>query len=347
MNTNRISKMVLLMMSLTLLIIASCKKTSTENQAAPTITSVINLTDRGTPLSQVDYGAWIIIKGENLATTTKVDFNGTLAADSLRYATDDEITVKIPSTLKDPINNPITVTTKYGTVTYNFKILQPLPLITGFNPAAGAPNDEITINGDYFKGVTEVRFDNTVATIVSSTQTEIKVKIPAGVTSGYIYATTPVGTAKSADPFGLKVVIFDDALGTVATSGTAWSNTSYSSTWDMNQNVIVRRGTTAIGHKYSVGFGAFRVRSIPTFTVGESTMLKISIYGGPGTAGKKVRISLTPTKSTYQLVLTEGVWTDYIVPLVNLGSPTVIDYITFQEFSGFAGQIYIDDIGFY
>ena len=76
-------------------------------------------------------------------------------------------------------------------------------------------------------------------------------------------------------------------------------------------------------------------------------MLKISIYGGPGTAGKKVRISLTPAKSTYELILTEGVWTDYVVPLVNLGSPTTISYITFQEFSGFAGQIYIDDIGFY
>lgn len=347
MKTTKISQTVLLMMSFMLVIITSCKKGSTENQAAPTISSVINLTDRGTPLSQVDYGAWIIIKGENLATTTKVDFNGTLASDSLMYATENEVTVKIPSTLKDPINNPITLTTKYGTVTYNFKILQPPPLISTFNPAAGGPNDEVTIKGDYFKGVTEVRFDNTVATIVSSTQTEIKVKIPAGVTSGYIYATTPVGTAKSANPFGLNVVIFDDALGTVATAGTAWSNTSFSATWDMDQSVIVRRGTKAIGHKYSVGFGAFRVRSIPAFTVGTSSMLKISIYGGAGTAGKKVRISLTPAKSTYELILTEGVWTDYVIPLINLGSPTTIDYITFQEFSGFAGQIYIDDIGFY
>lgn len=344
MNRNKISQTLLLMMSFMLLIITSCKKESTEGQAAPTISSVINLTDRVTPLSQVNYGAWIIIKGANLATTTKVDFNGTLAADSLLYATDDEVTVKIPSALKDPINNPITVTTKYGSVTYNFKILQPPPLISTFNPAAGGPNDEVTIKGDYFKGVTEVRFDNTVATIVSSTQTEIKVKIPAGVTSGYIYATTPVGTAKSANPFGLKVVIFDDVLGT---TGTVWSNTSYSSTWDMAQNVIVRRGTIAIGHKFTVGFGAFRVRSIPAFTVGTSTMLKISIYGGPGTAGKKVRISLTPAKSTYDLVLNEGVWTDFVIPLVNLGSPTTIDYITFQEFSGLASQIYIDDIGFY
>ena len=344
MNANKIPQTVLLLMSSIMLVFTSCKKGSTENQAAPVISSVINLTDRVNPISQVDYGAWIIIKGANLGTTMKVDFNGTLAADSLLYATDQEVTVKIPSTLKDPINNPITVTTKYGSVTYNFKILQPAPLISSFNPAAGGPGDEITIKGDYFKGVTEVRFDNAVATIVSSTQTEIKAKIPAGVTSGYIYATTPVGTAKSANPFGLKVVIFDDALGLV---GTAWSNTSFSATWDMDQNVIVRRGTKAIAHKYTVGFGAFRVRSIPAFTVTGVTMLKISIYGGPGTAGKKVRISLTPAKSTYDLVLSEGVWTDFVIPLTNLGNPTTIDYITFQEFSGLASQIYIDDIGFY
>ncbi|MES2417708.1 MAG: IPT/TIG domain-containing protein [Bacteroidota bacterium] len=341
MNRNTISKNIYLLMGIFMLFAASCKKEDSGNAAPPLINSVSNLTERATMLTQVDYGAWIIIKGTNLATTSKVDFNGTLAADSLVYASDTEITVKIPSTLKDPINNPITVTTKYGSVTYNFKILQPPPFISGFDPAAGGPNDVVTIKGDYFKGVTEVKFDNAVATIVSSTQTEIKVKIPAGVTSGYIYATTPVGIAKSADPFGLKVFIFDDGL------GAGWSNTSYSSTWDMDQSVIVRRGTKAIGHKYSVGFGAARFRSIPTFNTSGYSMLKISIYGGPGTEGKKVRISLTPAKSTYTLILSEGVWTDYVVPLINLGSPTAIDYITFQEFSGIASQIYIDDVGFY
>jgi len=323
---------------------AACKKEKTDKGGAPVISSVVTLTDRGTTLTQVDYGAWIIIKGSNLATTSKVDFNGTLAADSLTYATDNEITVKIPSTLKDPINNPITVTTQYGSVTYSFKILQPPPMVSGFSPGAGGPNDEVTIKGDYFKGVTQVRFDDAVATIVSSTQTEIKVKIPAGVNAGYVYVTTPVGTAKSTNPFGLKVVIFDDVLGT---TGTVWSNTSYSSTWDMAQKEIVRRGTTAIQHNFTVGFGACRFRSIPAFKTAGYSMLKLSIYGGPGTAGKKVRISVTPAAATYELILTEGVWTDYVVPLANIGNPATIDYITFQEFSGLASKVYIDDVGFY
>jgi hypothetical protein len=324
-----------------MLFAVSCKKDETGNTAPPQITGVTDLNERSVALTEVDYGAWIIIKGSNLATTSKVDFNGELAPDSLVYATDNEITVKIPSTLKDPVNNPITVTTRYGSTTFNFKIMQPPPLITGFNPAAGNGGDEITIQGDYFKGVSEVRFDNTVATIVSNTQTEIKVKVPAGAAYGYVYVTTPIGTVKSENSFGLRTFIFDDGL------GTGWSNTSYSSTYDMNQTVIVRRGTKAIGHKYSVGFGAARFRSLPSFKTAGYTTLKISIYGGPGTEGKKVRISLTPAKSTYTLLLSEGVWTDYQIPLINLGSPTTIDYITFQEFSGLASQIYIDDVGFY
>ncbi len=341
MKKNTALKSSFAILALILVLFAACKKDKSEPSGSPTLTEVTNLTARSTPLASVGYGEWILIKGSNLSTTSKVDFNGTLAADSLIYANDNSITVKIPETLKDPVNNPITVTTKYGTATLNFKILQPAPVISDFDPAAGVADDQVTIKGNYFKGVTGVTINGATASIVSSTQTEIKVKVPTGVSYGLVAVTTPIGTATATKTFGLKHIIFDDAL------RGGWSNTSYSSTWDMAQTAIVRRGTIAIGHKYSVGFGAARFRCIPTFSTTGYTMVKISIYGGPGTAGKKVRISLTPAKSTYDLILTEGAWTDYQIPLTNLGSPTVIDYITFQEFSGLASQIYIDDIGFY
>ncbi|MEN0096635.1 MAG: IPT/TIG domain-containing protein [Pedobacter sp.] len=324
-----------------MLCIGGCKNDETENTTPPTLTGVTNLVNRNTPLTAVGYGEWIAIQGTNLSTAYKVDFNGTLAKDSLLYGNDNTVTVKIPSQLTDPINNPITVTTKYGSATLNFQIKQPPPLITSFNPPAGAPNDEVTIVGNYFKGVTSVTIGGVAATIVSNTQTEIKVKVPATISYGSVSVTTPVGTVTADKTFGLKHVIFDDAL-----RGN-WTNTSYSATWDMLHTTIVRRGTYSIAHKFTVGFGACRFRSLPTFSTTGYTTLKISIYGGPGTAGKKVRISLTPAKLTYDLILSEGSWTDYQIPLVNIGSPTTIDYITFQEFSGLASQIYIDDVGFY
>jgi hypothetical protein len=328
-------------MAVVLFLLGACKKKETENTAPPTLSVVTNLVARSTPLTSIGYGEWISIKGTNLSTTFKVDFNGTLAKDSLIYGDDNTVTVKIPSQLTDPINNPITVTTKYGSATLNFQIKQPAPLITGFNPPAGAPNDDVTIVGNYFKGLTGVTINGIAATIVSSTQTEIKIKVPAGVTYGQVAVTTPIGTVIADKTFGLKHVIYDDAM------RGGWTNTSYSATWDMLYTTLVRRGTYSIAHKFTVGFGACRFRCVPTFSTTGYTTLKISIYGGPGTAGKKVRISLTPAKLTYDLILTEGSWTDYQIPLTNIGSPTTIDYITFQEFSGIASQIYIDDVGFY
>lgn len=322
------------------LLFSSCKKDG-QPCNAPTLSGITSLSDRTTLLTSVNYGDWIMIKGSNLLSTYKVEFNGVAAADSLRYATDSTITVKVPANLPDPLNNPIKVFTACGEVTLNFQVKQPLPLISGFDPNSGSSGTVVTITGNYFKGVTEVRFESTVATIISSTQTEIKVTVPAGISYGYIYVTTPVGTVKSAKVFGLKYTIFDDAL------FTGWSNTSYSSTYDMNQAVIVRRGTKAIQHKFNVGFGAARfTKSAPALSTSGYTGVKISIYGTTGTAGKKVRVTIV-SGSTYDLILTEGAWTDYQVPFTNLGNPATITSITFQEFSGLASLIYIDDVGLY
>jgi hypothetical protein len=322
--------------------IAACKKENKQNTAAPTLNSVSNLVNRSTDLQAVNYGDWILLKGTNLSTTQKVDFNGTLAADSLIYAEDNSITVKIPSNLVDPINNPITVTTKYGSATLNFQIKQPNPLVDDFTPAAGGPDDEVTIVGNYFKGVSGVTINGVAATIVSSTQTQIKVKVPTGVTYGPVVVTTPVGSVTAAKTFGLKHVIFDDALRNV------WTNTSYSlNSIDFASTVEIRRGTAAIAVN-AKGWGAMRYRLVSKFNTAGYTMLKISIYGKTvGSQDRKVKISVTPAAGSYEIKINEGRWTDYQIPLANIGNPATIEYITFQEFSGKVTETYVDDIGFY
>ncbi|WP_293302342.1 IPT/TIG domain-containing protein [Pedobacter sp. UBA4863] len=323
------------------LIIGACKKDKTENTSPPTLTAVTTLTDRATDLQSIGYGEWIIIKGNNLSTTSQVDFNGTLAADSLTYADDNTITVKIPANLTDPINNPIKVTTKYGTATLNFQIKQPGPQIADFNPAAGVVGDEITIDGNYFKGISNVTINGVAATIVSSTQTEVKIKVPTGGTVGTIAITTPVGTVTATKTFGLRHVIYDDGF------KNGWTNTSYSTiSLDLLSTANTRRGTNAINVTHK-GYSAVRFRLASKFATAGYSMVKISMFGGPGTQGKKVKISLSPTAGSYELFLNEGKWTDYQVPFINIGNPTTIEYITFQEFSNFGSQIFIDDVGFY
>jgi hypothetical protein len=259
----------------------------------------------------------------------------------LYYADDSTVTVKIPANLPDPINNPITVTTKYGTATYGFKIMQPAPIINGFNPEAGATGDQVTISGNHFNGVTEVKFDNAVATIVSKSNQELKVNVPAGITSAFITVTTPVGSVTSLTRFGFKYIIYDERL------LTGWSNTSYSSTAVFNHTTTVKRGTTAISNAYTVGFGGFRVsKAAPALSLAGYSAVKFSVFGGPGTEGKRARVIINGVSTTaFQIVLKEGAWSTFEIPLSNFNNPATLTSIEIKEFSGLVVTVFLDDIG--
>jgi hypothetical protein len=328
-------------MILLLTTIFSCKKEDNTHAVPPSITGVTDLTNRGTALSSVKYGEWIVIKGAHLATTYKVEFNTVLVADSLYYADDSTVTVKIPTNLPDPINNPITVTTKYGSATYGFKIMQPAPVITRFNPEAGATGDQVTISGNHFNGVTEVKFGNAVASIVSKSNQELKVNVPAGVTSAFITVTTPVGSVTSLTRFGFKYIIYDERL------LTGWSNTSYSSTAVFNHTTTVKRGTTAISNAYTVGFGGFRVsKAAPALSLAGYSAVKFSVFGGPGTEGRRARVIINGVSTTaFQILLKEGAWSTFEIPLSNFNNPATLTSIEIKEFSGLVVTVFLDDIG--
>ena len=330
---------VLMIMLITM--IFSCKKEDTALAVPPTITGVTDLINRGTALSSVKYGEWIVIKGAHLATTFKVEFNTVLVADSMYYADDSTVTVKIPANLPDPINNPITVTTKYGAATYGFKIMQPAPIITRFNPEAGLAGDVVTISGNHFNGVTEVKFGTAVATIVSKSNQELKVNVPAGVTSAFITVTTPVGTVTSGLRFGFKYFIFDEKL------QTGWSNTSYSTTAVLNHTTTVKRGTTAISSAYTAGFGGFRLsKAAPALSLTGYSAIKFSVFGGPGTEGKRARVIINGVSTTaFQILLKEGAWSTFEIPLSNFNNPATLSSIEIKEYSGLIVTVYLDDIG--
>jgi len=325
-----------------LLMIGGCKKEDAPaTNMAPQITGVTTLQNRANLLSAVNYGDWIMIKGRNLATTFKVDFNSVLAADSLYYADDTSVTVKIPAVLPDPLNNPITVTTKYGTATYNFKIMQPAPELNSFSPMAGPAGTQVTIYGNYFRGVTSVKFDNIDATIVSSTKDQIVVRVPAGVTFAYIFVTTPIGTVRSALTYGFRFMVYEDAL--TAT----WSNTSYSATAVYNNTTNVKRGANSIKVNYTANFGALRIsKATPAFSTTGYTALKFSVFVPAASVGKRVKVTLNGQSATgLTLTFASAGWNDFQIPFTNLGNYTTITSITFQEFSAMLQELYFDDIG--
>lgn len=334
-----------------MLFLFSCKKDnyvdySTKPSALPpTINAVTDLNNRALAVSSVVYGDWIIIKGQNLATTLKVEFSNVAAADSLFSSDDTTVTVKIPSNLPDPVNNPIKVTTKYGTAVYNFKILQPAPVITSFTPGAGGAGTEVALTGDYFLGVTSVKLNTTDLAIVSSSKTQIKVTIPSTITGGYFFVTTPSGTTKAAISYGLGYVIYADAL------TTGWSNTSYSTTATVTNTLNVLRGTNSIKTNYTKGFGGFRLtKAAPAISTTGYSAIKFSVYGSTNSGGFKIRVILNGSSTvTYTLTLptTLGVWTQVEVPLSSIGNPATISSIELKEFSGKIFEVFFDDIGLF
>lgn len=289
------------------------------------------------------------IIGTNLATTKSVSFNGVSVYFNPGLLTDNSIIVTIPVNVPfgPTQSNILHIVTEYGSVDYKFPIQQPPPSITSFTPLAANAGDIITITGTVFNSVTAVRFDTTPATIVGTpTETQIQVKVPAGVVQAYIYVTTPGGTSKSPSTFGFKSLVYDEAF----TSG--WgSYFGYNSTRDLANTEQPKRGTYAIKTIFTDAYGAFQVgyngADINVKNLG-LTSIKFSVYGGASTTGKSIQIVINGAYGSAVVVpLSTGSYTDYTIPLSSLGNPTTITELVIQNYGGnVPSTIYIDDIGF-
>lgn len=309
----------------------------------PVITRISTAQDRATAINSGSWDAWIIIQGSNLCGVEGVKVNGVPITMSDAYATSEEITLRIPSRVT-PTSSTLEVAVRGTTIQTEFSIIQPAPKITTFNPMTGNGGDVVTITGDFFDNLQSVKFDDAVAEIVSNTASEIKVKVPQGVSQAYLYVTTLGGTIKSASPFGFRYLVYDDAL------AANWWEGSWSGSADLNNTNIVKRGTKSIKHTYTAGFGGLKLgNGGATISLSGYTGIKLSIYGGPGTSGQvKIVVNGSYGDDVSKVVqLTEGAWTDFTIPLSELGSPTSLNEVVLQEFSGNgAVVIYVDDLGF-
>jgi hypothetical protein len=364
-----------------LLGLASCKKS--ETGAAPTITRVRliskNDTVQATIPARVDSTGKVIdttytttvilpfdstiaggrlnnqyaIVGTNLATTVSVSFNGLSVYFNPGLVTDKSIIITIPpdAPFGPTQNNILTVVTRYGMVDFNFPILQPPPIITSFDPAVGSAGDTVTINGTVFNGLTGVKFDTSSAVIVSSSPTQIKVLVPAGVVQSYIYVTTPGGTTQSTNSFGFKYIIYLSGL-TKYWGGNQGGYSGYSSDLNFSDISHILTGTSDIAVVFSSNYGALQIgyggASISTSTLG-LTAIKFSVYGGAGTPdGTKAQVVINGDYAdAVQFSIAANGYTTYTIPLSSLGNPATITEFVIQGVNvGVPSTIYVDDIGF-
>jgi hypothetical protein len=377
-----------LMSILLITAIASCKKEQQGGKGAPTITRVryLSKTDtipdvvhRVTLDSSSTYdearivpfdstatagrlGTQYAIVGTNLLTTRTVSFNGVAVYFNPALLTDNTIIVSIPSntsTVRIPFgagqSNKLTVTTNYGQVDYDFPIMQPAAVITGFEASTGPDGDVVTISGSVFTGVTAVTFDDTPATIIGTpTDTEIKVKVPAGVSQAFIYVTTPGGVAKSPLAYGFKYVIFDELLNP-AHEWNKWGGWG-TSLQELPSTERPKGGTNSFKISYNDAYGAIQLHPNIAFPLPNGyASLKLSIFGGTNaTATSVVAVYLKsdngvdPTDAQkVKLTLVPGAYNSYQIPLSNFGNnPANINELVIQNYGTANLTIYVDDIGF-
>lgn len=145
-------------------------------------------------------GQDVTIDGSNFDTNAAgntVQFNGTAA--TVVTASANQLLVKVPA---GATTGKLTVIangqTSLSTDTFT---VRPAPTITGFTPASGGVNQLVTINGTNFDpdpGDNLVKFNGTVANIVSTSTTKIVAKVATGTTTGPI--TVQVGTPVATSP---------------------------------------------------------------------------------------------------------------------------------------------------
>lgn len=297
----------------------------------------------------------VTITGTDLDLVKKVYFtNVANAVTSFVSQSATELVVNVPAATK---KGPVTLEAASEVQTVSIAYLDVvLPTITSFGPNPVDPLADLTINGTNLDLVTSVTLENVqaITSFVSQTPTQLVVTVPTGtanglITLGVLNSTVTVQSSDileitgTAPPPTIALHFYDDA---VTSNWNGWIGGGWGGVADYNNGSPVRVGTKSIKIDYSGGWGAPLQLGGANISLSSYTTFKLSLYGGPGSAGNKVNVVFNGSGG-YQITLgTEGEWNDYAIPLSALTSGSTLSEIWLQEFSGVGGYtLYVDEIG--
>ena len=150
-------------------------------------------------LVRAGQGQLIAVVGKNLQDAIEVWFNDRPATLTPTYITSTSILVTVPNPIPLTISNKMKIVFKNGFVLFHdFEVEISEPYIAGMVSEFVNDGDIATIRGDFFYEPLTVTFTGGGAgQIVTVTDQEIKVKVPAGSQPGRITVKTNFGETKS------------------------------------------------------------------------------------------------------------------------------------------------------
>lgn len=289
------------------------------------------------PTDIINAGNTYIIRGSGFATLQSISFNGLESSFNPTMVTDNAIVVYVDA--KTPYYNEmdqLKIVTKSGTLNYTVKVRPPFPSLQGFpiNPQEG---DIITISGEYFLRPV-VNFGSVKVEPISSSLTEIKVKVPAGIQYQYLSVTNVSGTTVASQAFG--TAIYDDAYTSLHSYDGLWDATN---PYDIAYSKDFYQGTKCISWKSGGWNGLYIGVNKANIDLSKFKAIRIRLKGE-----KKGSVNAIINGNWGKVFKLEFAadWTYLEIPFAEVGSPTELTEITFQESGNFGGNnILIDDLG--
>ena len=167
-------------------------------EGLPTV-SFVRYADKDVFIDQAFMDEILCIVGTNLTSVHDVYFNDQKAILNTSYITDKTLVVSVPSTQASEVTNKIYLINKDGqSVSYDFKVLPPVPKILSMSNEWAAPGEEVTLTGKYFMDVQGVAMPGAEVTGYTVDDSEhITFKVPEGATPGPVSVTTASGSANS------------------------------------------------------------------------------------------------------------------------------------------------------
>jgi hypothetical protein len=133
------------------------------------------------------------------------------------------------------------------------------------------------------------------------------------------------------------VSIYTDAL------AAGWDDWSWGTTRNFANTSPVYAGTHSIAVTYTAAWGGLYLHHAGLSTSGHNA-LRFWVHGGAN-GGQKITFSANQNGSTVNVPTTANTWTQFTIPLTNLGNPATITDLVWQDSSGGAQAVfYIDQI---